>query len=74
MSFSEVVRQCLEEERGAIRRYRERAGETVNDPELRSFLLAMADVRARLCSLLERQFDQAKSQEEITRQINDMFC
>ncbi len=73
MAYSEVVRQCMEEERGAIRRYRERAEETMNDPELRSFLLAMADIRARFCSLLESQFDRARSQEEITRQINDMF-
>ena len=73
MSFSEVVKECMEEERGAIRRYRQRADETLDDPELRSFLLAMADVRARLCLLLETQFDRVRSQEEITRQINEMF-
>jgi len=73
MPASEVVQQCLEEEQGAIRRYREWADETVSDPELRSFLLAMAELRARICSLLQMQFEKARSQEEITRQINDMF-
>ncbi len=73
MAYSEVVRRCIEEERGAVSRDRQWAEEHPDDPELQSLLLAVADVRARLCSLLETQFDRARSQEEITRQINDMF-
>ncbi|MBI1805864.1 MAG: DUF2383 domain-containing protein [Ignavibacteria bacterium] len=66
------VELLLEQEKKAVETYWHEAAH-IEDPALKTLFKRLAELRARCCAELESHMTEAKSQNVIVGQINEMF-
>jgi len=72
MGKKELVDEMLAEETRMLGYYRQKVAE-VTDPHLRALLQRLVEAKATQCGDLEACRRGLDANEEVTRQINDMF-
>ncbi len=68
----EVLEKVIEKEKESLELYRRNEGE-VSDPALKSVFADLVEMRVRNYKELEKKLIKARSESEITAQINEMF-